>query len=43
MQATGLKTTAGFGFLLFGLGFVGVAKPTLRWDTSKFEPGSSVW
>lgn len=42
MQAMGLKTTAGFGFLLFGLGFVGVAKPTLHWDASKFEPGSSV-
>lgn len=43
MQDMALKTTARFGFLLFGLEFVGVAQPTLHWDMSKFEPSSSEW
>lgn len=43
MQGMGLKTTASFGFLFFGLGFVEVAKPTLRWDTSKSEASGSAW
>lgn len=44
MQVMGLKTTASFGFLLFGLGFVGgIAKPTLHWDMNRFGPSSSKW